>query len=190
MRAIYSFIVEPLNNRRYDNVKSYDQVDFITSVSEEDYKAANRYAKVKSLPLQYSGDVKVGDTLLVHHNVFKFYNDMRGRRKSGKSYFKENLFFIDNEQFYMYKQDNVWKAHGKYCFVKPIKTEESLILKNTKYEPLVGYIKYSNKQLEKKGIKEGDKIIFRPESEYEFNVDDELLYRMFTDNITTVINGQ
>ena len=65
MRAIYSFIVEPLNNRRYDNVKSYDQVDFITSVSEEDYKAANRYAKVKSLPLQYSGDVKVGDTLLV-----------------------------------------------------------------------------------------------------------------------------
>ena len=56
MRAIYSFIVEPLNNRRYDNVKSYDQVDFITSVSEEDYKAANRYAKVKSLPLQYSGD--------------------------------------------------------------------------------------------------------------------------------------
>ena len=75
-------------------------------------------------------------------------------------------------------------------FCKPIKTEESLILKNTKYEPLVGYIKYSNKQLEKKGIKEGDKIIFRPESEYEFNVDDELLYRMFTDNITTVINGQ
>jgi len=188
MRSIYSFIVEPYNNRRYDNVTTFGDVDFITSVSEEDHKASNRYAIVKSLPLNYKGDVKVGNLLLVHHNVFKFYNDMKGRRKSGKSYFKENLFFVDDDQFFLYKQNDTWKAHGKYCFVKPIKTKKSVLLKNTKYEPLQGEIKYNNKQLELLGVKNGDRVIFRPESEYEFEVEDELLYRMFTDNITTIID--
>ena len=188
MRAIYSFIVEPLNKRRYDNIKTLGNVDLITSVSEEDHKSSNRYGVVKSLPIQYNGDIKVGDILLVHHNVFKFYNDMYGRRKSGKSYFKENLFLIDSDQFFMYKQNNKWYSHDKYCFVRPIKTKKSVLLKNTKYEPLVGELVYTNKELDALGVKEGDEVIFRPDSEYEFKVDDELLYRMFTDNITTVLN--
>ena len=40
--------------------------------------------------------LKIGDTLLVHHNVFKFYYDMYGREKSGRSFLKENLFLVDN----------------------------------------------------------------------------------------------
>ena len=188
MRALQSFIVEPFKNTRYNNTKTLGKVELITSVSEEDHKFSNRYAIVKSLPLGYNGDVEIGDTLLVHHNVFKFYNDIKGRRKSGKSFFKENLFFIDNEQFYLYKKQDKWKAHGKYCFVKPIPTNKSLILKNTKYEPLQGIIKYSNKQLERLGVNEGDKIIFTPNSEYEFDVDGEMLYRMYTNNITTILN--
>jgi hypothetical protein len=35
-----------------------------------------------------------GDTLLVHHNVFKFYNDIKGVERSGRSYFMDDLFFI------------------------------------------------------------------------------------------------
>jgi len=34
------------------------------------------------------------------------------------------------------------------------------------------------------GLKEGDEISFKPDSDYEFTVDGEKLYRMFTDNIT------
>jgi co-chaperonin GroES (HSP10) len=49
---------------------------------------------------------------------------------------------------------------------------------------LVGTIRYINEQLESFGLKEGDEISFKPESEYEFTVDGEKLYRMFTDNIT------
>jgi hypothetical protein len=189
MRSIYSFIVEPLENKRYNNTKNLGDVELVTSVSEEDHASSNRLAIVKELPLNYKGDVKPGDTLLVHHNVFKFYNDMKGKRKSGKSFFKENLFFIDDDQFFMYKNKDSWKAHGKYCFVKPVLTEDSLILKNTKYEPLQGIIKYSNKELKKLGVKTGDRVIFTPNSEYEFEVEGELLYRMFTNNITTILNG-
>ena len=148
MKSIYSFIVKPSNERRYDNIQKLDNTDFITSVSEEDHKSANRFATVVSIPINYNGEIKEGDTLLVHHNVFKFYNDMYGRRKSGKSYFKENLFFIDDDQFFLYKKEGKWKSHGKYCFVK-----------------------------------------FTPESEYEFTLEDEVLYRMFTNNITTVLEN-
>jgi|TARA_R100000988_G_C3997592_1_gene166786 hypothetical protein len=188
MRSPYCFIVEPLNNRRYDNIKKIGDGELITSVSEEDYQKSNRYAKVISLPLNYNGEVSIGDTLLVHHNVFKFYNDIKGRRKSGKSYFKENLFFIENDQFFLYKNNNYWSSHGKYCFVEPILTKKSVILKNTKYEPLQGIIKYSNNQLEELGVYVGDKVIFTPNSEYEFEVEGEKLYRMFTNNITTILN--
>jgi len=188
MKSIYSFIVKPSNERRYDNIQKLDNTDFITSVSEEDHKSANRFATVVSLPISYSGEIKEGDTLLVHHNVFKFYNDMYGRRKSGKSYFKEDLFFIDSDQFFLYKKKDKWKSHGKYCFVKPILVEDSVITKNTKYEPLKGVVKYSNKDLELLGVKEGDVVIFTPESEYEFTLENEVLYRMFTNNITTILN--
>ena len=141
-----------------------------------------------SLPLHYNGDIEVGDTLLVHHNVFKFYNDMYGNTKSGKSFFKENMFFVENDQFFLYKKKDKWKAHGKYCFIKPVEKKESFLDKHSKYEPLIGIVKYINNQLIELGVKEGDEVVFEPESEYEFKVDDELLYRMLTPNITIILN--
>ncbi len=188
MQSPYSFIVQPVKGRRYDNIKDIGGVDFITSVSKEDYKASNRFAKVVSLPLNYKGEIKIGDTLLVHHNVFKFYFDMKGREKSGKSYFKDDLFFIEYDQFFLYNKNGKWYGHDKYCFVKPIPKKDYYIQGvNIKEEPLHGILKYSNKQLKNLGVKEGDQITFTPDSEYEFYVDDEKLYRMFTDNITMVV---
>jgi len=37
------------------------------------------------------------------------------------------------------------------------------------------------------GVKSGDKICFKPDSEYEFMVDGEKLYRMFDHQITMVL---
>mgnify|MGYP003117855832 CR=1 FL=1 len=188
MQSPYSFIVRPVKGRRYDNIKDIGGIDFITSVSKEDYKASNRFAKVVSLPLNYKGEIEIGDTLLVHHNVFKFYFDMKGREKSGKSFFKDDLFFIDYDQFFLYNKKGKWYGHDKYCFVKPI-PKKDFYLKGAgvNEEPLHGVIKYSNKQLKQLGVNEGDEICFTPDSEYEFYVDDEKLYRMFTDNIALTL---
>tara|TARA_R110000787_G_scaffold3543_4_gene13842 strand:+ start:2890 stop:3453 length:564 start_codon:yes stop_codon:yes gene_type:complete len=184
MKSPYSFIVTPLNNRRYDNLKKIGDVNFITSTSEEDHTVSNRYATVVSLPLNYLGEIKEGDILLVHHNVFKFYNDMKGRRKSGKSYFKEDLFFVDPDQFFLYKRNDKWTGYDKYCFIKPSKVKKKFISQASGDEPLIGTIRYINKQLIALGLKEGDEISYQPDSEYEFKVEGERLYRMFTDNIT------
>ena len=70
MRSPYNFIVTPLKDRRYDNIKEIGNTQFITSVSEEDHDSSNRLATVVALPIDYMGPVKIGDTLLVHHNVF------------------------------------------------------------------------------------------------------------------------
>ncbi len=187
MQSPDRFIVRPIKGKRYNNTKDIGGLDFITSTSEEDFKFSNREAEVISLPLDYKGDIEIGDTLLVHHNVFKFYNDMKGRRQSGRSFFKDDLFFIEDEQFYMYKKNGKWNAHGRNCFVKPSAVKKSFIDKPGEYEPLIGTVKYINEELIKLGVKEGDEISFQPESEYEFRVDDEILYRMFTNNITFIV---
>ena len=196
MQSPYSFIVTPLANttvlgdiefRRYSNIKKIGDTDFITSTSEEDHKSSNRFATVIETPINYTGEIKKGDTLVVHHNVFKFYNDMYGRRKSGKSHLRENLFLVDPDQFFLYKRNDKWKGYDKYCFIKPSEIKDSFLNKRGSNEPLVGVIKYINKELEELGLKVGDEISYQPDSEYEFIIDEEVLYRMRTDNITMVL---
>ena len=78
----------------------------------------------------------------------------------------------------------MWYCHDRYCFVKPVEKEESFISKLGTEEPLVGIMKYPNKYLSSQGVASGDKISFKPDSEYEFIVDDEKLYRMYDHQIT------
>ena len=112
---------------------------------------------------------------------------MKGREKSGKSFFKDDLFFIDNDQFFMYKNNDTWNSHSKYCMIKPVKKEDYYLKSHEEEEPLMGLVKYSNKYLVSKGVNNGDKVSFKPESEYEFMVDGEKLYRMFDHQITLAI---
>jgi hypothetical protein len=187
MKSPFAFITKPVKGKRYNNTKSIGGIDFIVSTSLEDARFSNRKAEVIELPLGYKGPIKVGDFLLVHHNVFKYYNDMKGRQRSGRSFFKDDLFFVEPEQFYMYHNGIQWNAVDRYCFVKPVSKEDSYIYKNTKEEPLVGEMKYPNNYLMSKGISQGDRVSFKPDSEYEFNVDGEKLYRMYDHQITMVL---
>ena len=102
----------------------------------------------------------------------------------------DDLFLVEPEQFYLYKQNNKWISYSKYCFVKPIpKKEFYLDGVGVTEEPLWGTIKYTNEQLKKLEINEGDEVSFQPNSEYMFTINGEKLYRMFTNNIT-IKNGQ
>lgn len=184
MKSPFNFIVRPIEGKRYNNTKTIGGMKFIVNTSEEEHKFSNRQATVVETPVGYDGPINIGDTILVHHNVFKFYNDIKGNRKSGKSFFKEDLFFVDNDQFYLYKQDGKWNSHDRFCFVKPIDVLDSFIDKSCKYEPLMGDMVYPNEYLKSQGIDVGDRIYFTPDSEYEFTVDGETLYRVFDHQVT------
>lgn len=179
MRSPNKFIVTPYNNKRYDNTLKIGDIDIIISTSEENHKASNRFAIVKEIPIGYNGDIKQGDILVVHHNLFKFYNDVQFKRRSSGAFFKDNLFFVGMEQFYLYGQMSNWKCHDRYCFVKPIKSNN----KNCYYEPLTGEMKYVNSYLIDNEIKIGDIVYFTPDSEYEFQIEGEKLYRIYDHQI-------
>lgn len=184
MRSPHYFIARPANSSRYNNVKDIGGVDIIVNSSEEDHRFSNRYAEVIEVPLNYDGPIRIGDTLLVHHNTFKFYNDMKGNRKSGKSFFRDDIFLIEPDQFFMYKRDGKWHSYDRYCFVKPIPPMKYYVDKHISEEPLVGIMMYPSENLMKNGVMQGDMVCFAPDSEYEFNVDGEKLYRMFESHIT------
>lgn len=184
MKSPQNFIVKPTKGKRYDNTKNIGGIDFIVSTSEEDHKFSNRQAIVIETPIGYNGPIKEGDILVVHHNVFKFYNDMYGKRRSGRSHLKDDLFLVDPDQFFMYHNGTQWIAYDRYCFVEPVAAEDTYIYKPFSEEPLVGTMKYVNEYLKSQGVEAGDRISFTPESEYEFNIDGEKLYRIYDHQIT------
>lgn len=187
MKSPFYFIVEPLNGYRYDNVKTIGDKEMLLSNDFEDYKTTNRFAKVLETPNNYKGGIKIGDILVVHHNVFRIQLDMKGREVSGRSFLKDNTFFVDETQFFAYKNDKGWNCFDKYCFVKPLSYEEQEIYTSLNEQPLTGEIFIINQELLDLGVKPKDKVIFEPNSEYAFNIEGEKVYRMFTKNITAVL---
>lgn len=183
MKSPDKFLVTPYNGRRYDNIVKIGGADFVTSTSEEDHTVANRFAKVLEVPIGYKGDIKQGDLLVTHHNVFKIYGDTDGKRRSMSTHFRDMQFFVGEDLFYLYGNEGDWKCHDRYCFVKPIKSPNMI----TEYLPLIGEMKFVNSTLQKNGVKKGDRIIFKPESEYEFKIDGELLYRVYDHAIVSKI---
>ena len=48
----------------------------------------------------------------------------------------------------------------------------------------MGVMRYSNQYLKSKGVDAGDRVSFTPESEYEFDVDGNTMYRVFDHQVT------
>lgn len=182
MVSPFSFIVKPLNGKRYDNVRKYGDKEFIISSSQEDHTVTNRFAVVHALPLDYSGEIRVGDTVVVHHNVFRIYYDMSGQERSSSSHYKGDVFLVDHDQLFLYKRgDSDWEAPFPYCFIEPVKKEQSLLHTSGIEQELVGTIAYIPEN--KLGLNQGDKISFQKDMEYEFRIDGRKLYRMKLHNI-------
>lgn len=189
MRSPYDFIVKPVDDRRYANSKEIAGVEVYTSTSDEDHMSANRFGEVVALPLGYEGPVEIGHTLLVHHNVFKFYNDMQGVQKSGRSWFKDDLFFIDDMQYFMYNDGESWNTVGKYSFITPIAMthEEGKLRVNTHEVQLEGIMKYPSEYMKSMGVNVGDRVTYFPGMNYEFTVEDEKMYRLMDRHISVVL---
>ena len=59
MKSPFCFVVNPVNNKRYDNVKKIGDIDFIVSSTKEDHTVSNRFAKVLETPINYNGPVRL-----------------------------------------------------------------------------------------------------------------------------------
>ena len=183
MQSLYSFIIQPKNGR-YTNEVEVDNKKLIINTTMDDHKFVNRVGVVMSIPLIGDTKLSVGDEVIVHHNVFRRFYNVRGIEKNSTCYFKEDMYFCYYDQIFLYKHEDKWKAPGNFCFVKPILKKEKQIVSQEKEQKRIGILKYGNSSLEALKINEGDLVGFSPSSEYEFIIDENRLYRMRTNDIT------
>ena len=176
MKSVYNFVVTPVGER-YNNKKKIGNSELILNTEIFNHQYVNRQAKVISTPIIGNTDIKAGDIVIVHHNVFRRWHNVQGIEKNSKSYFNESTYFINKDQIFLYKRNNKWKSPKGYCFVKPLKAIDKFNVESEK--PLQGIIKYSDDT-----VKINDLVGFRPNSEYEFIVDGERLYRVLSNFIT------
>lgn len=180
-KSVLNFIVKPENNRN-NSIKNIGDKELILNSDLQDHRYVSRIGIVVSTPIKNNTNIKVGDKVVVHHNVFRRFYDVRGNEKNSRSYFEEDKFFVSEDQIYAYNRGDGWKAVNGYCFVKPIHNKDKFSV--DKEKPLVGVMKFVSDDLRCSGINEEDLVGFSPRSEYEFVLNKDRLYRVDSNSIT------
>ena len=172
MNAYKDYIISPIGDR-YNNSVRVDDKELILNTEIFNHQYVNRLAKVIATPLLFQSPVNVGDEVIVHHNIFRRWHDVKGREKNSRSYWKEDKYIISEDQIYLYNN----KAMPGFSFVKPLRSNNKFT--NNKEQPLVGVVKYSDSN-----FNINDLVGFTPNSEYEFIINGERLYRVMNKFIT------
>ena len=175
MKSVYNFVVTPVKSR-YNNTKDIGGKELIVNTEIFNHQYVSREAIVKAIPTVGDTDIKVGDKVIVHHNVFRRWHNQHGIEKNSRSYIDEQTYLVQPDQIFLYK-DTEWQAQKGYCFVAPVKSTNKITV--DKEKPLVGIVKHTDGTVNK-----GDLIGFRPSSEYEFIIDGQKLYRLLSNFIT------
>ena len=176
MRSVYNYVVKPKGGR-YNNSKKVGDKDLILNTEIFNHQYINRQATIISTPIIGNTNIEIGDDVIVHHNVFRRWHNQHGEEKNSRSYFKEDTYIISQDQIFLYKTFWQWKTIPGFCWVKPIKNFNKLDIDQE--QPLMGIIEYADK-----GFNKGDLVGFTPNSEYEFVIDGQKLYRVLSKFIT------
>ena len=104
MKSLYDFIVKPIGDKYNNEIKVGDK-NLVVNTQLEAWKFINREAEVIATPLAFNTNIKKGDTIIIHQNVFRTFYDTRGVKKVSRSWFKEDLYFA--------KEDTIVNNHVK-----------------------------------------------------------------------------
>jgi len=176
MKSVYNFVVKPIG-QRYNNVKKVGDKELIVNTEIFNHQYVNRKAKVLSTPIIGDTEIEVNDNVILHHNVFRRWHNQHGIEKNSKSYFDENTYIVHPDQIFLYKRFWEWHTTKGFCWVQPIKNKDKYSI--SKEQENVGIIKYSDGT-----FNVGDLVGFTPISTYEFIIEGEKLYRVYTKFIT------
>ena len=176
MKSVYNFVVKPIGER-YNNVKKIGDKELIINTEIFNHQYVNRQATVISKPIIGDTDIDVGSDVILHHNVFRRWHNVRGIEKNSKSYFNEDTYIVNIDQIFLYKKFWEWHSPKGFCWVQPIKNKDKYV--NSAEQQNVGIIKYTDGT-----FNIGDLVGFEPFSKYEFIIDGKRLYRVYTKFIT------
>ena len=83
MKSVYNFVVKPIG-KRYNNTKKIDDSELVLNTEVYNHQYVNRKAKVLSVPIIGNTEIKIGDTVILHHNVFRRWHNVLGQEKIAK----------------------------------------------------------------------------------------------------------
>lgn len=181
MQALFDFIVKP-KLERSTSTKSVDGKELILNTEMQNHQYVSRHGIVISVPRNLNTNIKPGDEVILHHNVFRRFYDIRGKEKNSRSFFEEDKYFVRPDQIFLHNNNDEWKPLEGYCFVKPLVNKNKFSVDSE--EPLKGVLKYADAYLEKIGLNKKSLVGFTPGSEYEFIINGERLYRVPSNKIT------
>mgnify|MGYP000277120236 CR=1 FL=1 len=111
MKSIYNYII--FSQNRYNNSTYVEGKELIlnTEITERDYQFVNRIGTIVSTPLLEDNPIKEGVEVILHHNVFRRWHNIRGEEKNSRSYIDDNNYCVNESQVFSYKRDNEdWKT--------------------------------------------------------------------------------
>jgi hypothetical protein len=176
MNPLYDYVVKPLGGRYNNSVSVDDGKSLILNTEIFNHGYINRKAIVISTPIDNVHNLQKGQEVVVHHNIFRRWHDVKGREKNSRGFLKEDEYLASPDQIYMYKTMS-WECVNGYTFVKPLKNTDNFSVETER--PLIGIVKYSDGEFLPTQL-----VGFKPNSEYEFIIDGERLYRIMNNFIT------
>ena len=141
MQSVFSYLVSPKGKRTTGEI-TIDGKELLLNTELQNHEYTNRIGTVLNVPLIGNTVIEVGDEIIVHHNVFRRFRDIKGKEKNSKNFLQEDMYMVQPDQVYAYKRDGKWKALDGFCFVKPLKSKDMFSL--DKERPLIGIVKYDN----------------------------------------------
>ena len=165
------------------------EIHFVTGMN--DVSKTIRYGTVLEVPEYFDTNLQEGDIVYFHHNIVRRSVNNEGEYMHGPFEVDRTLglYNCPLEEIYGVERDGRFFCLEPFCFIKPVKNDiikkqgKILTVEEVTEKPNIGIIRYGNSQLKGLGFNEGDQIVFKVDSEYEFTVRGEKLYRMTTNKI-------
>ena len=147
MKSLFNYIIS--TESRYNNKTNVNEQELIlnTEISERDYMFVNRIGTIVNEPAYgiTNKTPKKGDIVIIHHNVFRRWIDIRGEEKNSASFLKENEYFVAPDQIFAYKRNEKWHCPDDYCFVSPLSIKD--VWAPETEQKLKGELVYSNDEV-------------------------------------------
>jgi len=170
MKPLYDYIIRPLGERYNNSVEVGDGKSLILNTEIFNHGYINRKAIIVSTPVDNVYNLQEGQEVIVHHNIFRRWHNVKGVEKNSRGFLNEGEYLASPDQIYMYKT-LTWECISGYTFIKPLKNKD--VFSSNPEQPLVGIVKYSDGTFLPTQL-----VGFSPGDEFEFVVEGERLYRV------------
>lgn len=178
MNSLFCYLIKPKGDRYNNVVDVADGKQLILNTEISNHQYVNRVGVVLSTPMIEETDIEPGDEVTVHHNIFRRWYDVKGNEKNSRAFIDEDTYIAQPDQVFLKRKPGEdWSATSGYTFVQPVVNDDKFDIGAEKR--CVGIVKYSDGT-----FSEGEVVGFTPNSDFEFVVGEDRLYRVLNKFIT------